>query len=133
MCNTKVNRSMFILYVKDQEKSKVFYEAVLEYEPLLHVPGMTEFKLSDSSHLGLMPDEGIRRILGEGVPNPSDGSGIPRCELYLFVDNPDESYNRLIMAGGKGISKTELRTWGDYVSYGIDLDGHIIAFAKSNG
>jgi len=32
--------------------------------------------------------------------------------------------------GGKEVSKGEIRNWGDYVSYGLDLDGHVIAFAK---
>ena len=91
---------------------------------------MTEFKLSESVSLGIMPEEGISRILGNGIPNPSEGNGIPRCEIYLFVDNPDKSYTKLIETGGKGVSSSELRPWGDYVSYGADPDGHIIAFAK---
>lgn len=124
--------NMFILYVKNQEESKNFYKEILGYDPRLHVPGMTEFKLFDGVSLGIMPEEGISRILGNGVPNPSEGNGIPRCEIYLFVDDPNKYYNRLISAGGKGISGSELRTWGDYVSYGADPDGHIIAFAKKH-
>jgi uncharacterized glyoxalase superfamily protein PhnB len=48
----------------------------------------------------------------------------------INVDDPDEYYLRAITAGGTGISKTELRNWGDYVAYCSDVDGHILAFAK---
>lgn len=130
MSNNKKDHTMFILYVKNQKESKNFYEGILGYAPVLHVAGMTEFKISESVSLGIMPEEGISKILGKNVPNPGKGNGIPRCEIYLFVDNPDESYNKLIEAGGKEVSSPELRPWGDYVSYGADLDGHIIAFAK---
>ena len=121
---------MFIIYVKNQEKSKTFYGELLGYKPVLDVTGMTEFKLADNVTLGIMPEEGIVRILENKIQHPKNANGIPRSELYLFVDDPDEYYSKLIKAGGVGISKTELRSWGDYVSYGSDIDGHIIAFAK---
>jgi len=34
----------FILYVADQEKSKLFYQNLFQLEPSLDVPGMTEFQ-----------------------------------------------------------------------------------------
>lgn len=46
----------FILYVRDQEASTGFYIAVLAMEPILNVPGMTEFELSSDCVLGLMPE-----------------------------------------------------------------------------
>ncbi len=36
---------MFILYVSDQQVSRDFYAAGLGLEPVLDVPGMTEFNL----------------------------------------------------------------------------------------
>ena len=42
-------KSHFILYVQDQTKSTAFYSEVLAMKPALHVPGMTEFALSDST------------------------------------------------------------------------------------
>ncbi|AGF55587.1 VOC family protein [Clostridium saccharoperbutylacetonicum] len=121
---------MIIFYVKDQGKSKVFYKKLLGYEPTLDVVGMTEFHIVNNVLLGLMPEEGIMRILENKIPNPKDANGVPRSELYIFVDDPDEYYLRAITAGGTGISKTELRNWGDYVAYCSDVDGHILAFAK---
>jgi hypothetical protein len=45
-----------ILYVADQRRSTGFYETVLSKQPVLNVPGMTEFMLGDDCKLGLMPD-----------------------------------------------------------------------------
>lgn len=124
------DNTMFILYVRNQELSMNFYKNTLGYDPMLHVPGMTEFRLNDCTSLGLMPEEGICRILDNAIPNPNKATGIPRCELYLFVPDPSIAYDNLIHAGGKGISIAQQRDWGDYVSYGADPDGHILAFAK---
>jgi uncharacterized glyoxalase superfamily protein PhnB len=123
----------FILYISDQSKSRDFYKNVLQRQPSLDVDGMTEFQLSDNCKLGLMPEKGIVEILKDKTPNPESGNGIPRCELYLQVDNNIEEYfKRAIDSGAKEISGIQLRDWGDTVAYVADLDGHIIAFAKSN-
>lgn len=128
--DNKTEKIEFILYVADQEKSKNFYKQLLQIEPSLDMPGMTEFDLNDSTKLGLMPQEGIAKILLDKTPDPSTGSGIPRCELYLKVNNAQEYFQRGINLGGKEISKLQERNWDDKVSYISDLDGHIIAFAE---
>lgn len=122
-----------ILFVADQQKSRDFYSSVLQMNPELDVPGMTEFKLIDGLKLGLMPENGIARILSDQTPHPKTGSGIPRCELYLLLDNIDEAYERALKSGAKEISKIQDRDWGDTVGYLSDPDGHLIAFAKRTG
>ncbi len=129
-----------ILYVANQDVSREFYRRVLLMEPVLDVPGMTEFRLNDGALLGLMPENGIAKIICEAddfeqstlspMPHPSLGKGIPRCELYLPVDDPSEWLERVVNAGGKAISKASLRNWGDDVAYGCDPDGHVLAFAN---
>ena len=123
-------KSSFILYVEDQDKSTRFYEFVLNHPPLLNVPGMTEFKLNEGSLLGLMPLTGIRKLLGEKLPDPRGAAKIPRAELYLIVDGPQEYYNRALQAGAVELSKLQRRDWGDRAAYCMDLDGHVIAFAE---
>lgn len=122
--------TQFILYVADQEKSKQFYEKLLGTKPSLHVPGMTEFQLSEKTKLGLMPENGIAKILGNATPHPHTGNGIPRCELYLKVKNAEEYMKRGIQLGAKLISPMQQRDWGDKVGYIADADGHVIAFAE---
>jgi len=122
----------FILYVADQKKSKDFYSFVLDLDPSLDVEGMTEFIVGQNCKLGLMPENGIAKILTNKTPHPKAGNGIPRCEIYLKIDNCEEYFSRAVDAGGKIISKFTLRDWGDKVAYISDPDGHIIAFAEKN-
>jgi predicted enzyme related to lactoylglutathione lyase len=124
-------KDMIILYVADQRRSCSFYMAVLGKEPILDVPGMTEFELNDKTLLGLMPESGIEKILGDKLPPPSKGSGIPRCELYLSVPDVVKAFDNLIGTGGKSISPPEMRNWGHFAAYGADPDGNVIAFAQS--
>jgi lactoylglutathione lyase len=121
----------FIIYVSNQNKSRDFYANVLNLKPALDVPGMTEFKFSDNCKLGIMPENSIAKILGSKTRHPSLGSGIPRCEIYLYVDNIEEYYSRALLEGANEISPQAKRDWGDTAAYVSDPDGHIIAFAKA--
>jgi uncharacterized protein len=123
-------KAHFILYVNDQSRSAAFYRHVLDQEPTLDVDGMTEFTLSDSAILGLMPETSIRRLLGDAIADPAWGQGIPRAEVYLLVDDPEIYYEHALAEGAHPLSPLALRNWGDHVAYCEDLDGHILAFAK---
>lgn len=123
-----------ILYVNDQQASTAFYTRLFRQEPVLNVPGMTEFELAANCKLGLMPNYGIAKILGEQLPHPEMGNGIPRCELYLRVNDIQLEYENALEAGAKLILPVTAMDWGDKVCYFADRDGHIIAFAeKING
>ena len=98
--------------------------------PLLKEPGMTKFTISDGLKLGLMPTNGIAKILGNTMSHPNKGAGIPRCELYFYVDDIELELENAINSRAKLISPIEERNWGDTVCYFADPDGHIIAFAK---
>ncbi len=119
-----------ILYVQDQEQSAIFYEKLLCQKPSLHVPGMTEFTINDSCKLGLMPNSGISKIVSPILPQPATGTGIPRCELYLKVENIDTAFELALNCGAQLISPVQERNWGDTVCYFADADGHVIAFAQ---
>lgn len=119
----------FILYVSNQEKSTKFYETILRQNPSLDVPGMTEFTINEFVKIGLMPNEGIAKIITPILPHPTSGNGIPRCELYLQVENLETIFEEAKRAGAIEISPIALRDWGDTVGYVADFDGHVIAFA----
>lgn len=114
----------------DQTRSRDFYRAVFGFDPVLDVPGMTEFELGPRLKLGLMPENGIARIVAGPLPHPADGTGIPRCELYLAVDDPDGALRRALGAGAVPVSGLAPRDWGDLAGYVADPDGHVIAFAR---
>ena len=122
----------FILYVSNQEKSRDFYQILLQQKPSLDVSGMTEFTLNDFVKIGLMPNEGIAKIITPKLPHPTSGIGIPRCELYLQVDNIESIFEEAKQAGATEISPITLRDWGDYVGYISDFDGHVIALASKS-
>lgn len=123
---------MFILYVSDQKRARAFYASVLGIEPFVDVPGMTEFRLHDNTIIGLMPEDGIARILQDALPHPSEGAGIPRCELYLTVDEPEEYLARAVQHGATPVSPVTRRNWGDDAGYCADQDGHVLAFARAS-
>ena len=127
----QIERIETILYVKDQQASADFYTKLFRQDPDLNVPGMTEFKLSENCKLGLMPNKGIAKILSDNTPHPDQGNGIPRCELYFYVENIEIEFENAIQIGAKLISEIKDRDWGDKVCYFADTDGHIIAFAET--
>ena len=118
-----------ILYVENHEISTEFYTKILRLKPDLNVPGMTEFHLTDDFTLGLMPNSGIAKILAGKTPPPESGTGIPRCELYLYVDDIEAALKNIHDNQIAVISGLQERNWGDMAFYFADPDGHIIAFA----
>ena len=125
--------SHFILYVADPRRSAAFYSRVLASEPRLEVPGMTEFVLPGGAILGLMPEGGIRKLLGPVLPDPSAARGVPRAELYLVVADPDAYHQRALASGATELSPLLDRDWGHAASYALDPDGHVLAFAHVQG
>ncbi len=120
----------FILYVADQAAATAFWTTVLDHSPTLDVPGMTEFALAEGTVLGLMPEAGIRALLGPALPDPASARGVPRCELYLVVADPGGHHARALAAGARELSPLTQRTWGDEAAYCLDRDGHVVAFAS---
>lgn len=119
-----------ILYVKDQALSADFYAFVLDMQPSLNVPGMTEFKLSETCVLGLMPEDGIKRLLGSNLPDPATAGGVPRAEVYMIIKDARSYHARALQKGAIELSGLALRNWGQVVAYSLDRDGHVLAFAE---
>jgi len=120
---------LFVLYVRDQPASARFYTQALDVAPVLDVPGMTQLPLPGGALLGLMPEAGIRRLLGGSI-DPAAGSGIARAELYLVVADPAACHARALAAGARELSPLARRDWGDDAAYCQDPDGHVLAFAR---
>ena len=120
----------FILFVSDPDASRRFYSLVLAAEPILDDPGMTEFRLGQEAVLGLMPEDGICRLLGQSITHPALARGVPRSELYLVVEDAREFHARALAAGAREISPLTARDWDHEVAYSLDPDGHLLAFAN---
>jgi catechol 2,3-dioxygenase-like lactoylglutathione lyase family enzyme len=117
-----------ILFVKDQQKSRDFYSAALSLVPQLDVPGMVEFKLSEGHILGLMPEEGIKKILNR--QNSDSNNASLRAELYFRVNHPETYFEKALSLGAQGLSPVQERNWGARAGYVMDHDGYILAFSN---
>jgi len=120
-----------ILYVSNQKQSTTFYTELLQKQPVLNVPGMTEFQLNKFTKLGLMPEDSIATIT-QNMPHPNLANGIPKCELYLFVNDVEKNFQKALKLGAKSINLPQQRDWGDFVAYVSDFDGNILAFANNS-
>lgn len=118
-----------IFYVRNQEISTLFYQKLLNLEPVLNVPGMTEFKLSEHHILGLMPESGISRLLGSSIGSPAQPHDFPKAELYFRVTDPEKMFKLATEIGGKELSPVLSRDWGNRAGYVMDQDGHVLAFS----
>lgn len=123
-------KAHLIFYVSDQKRSASFYARVLGIKPTLDVPGMTEFPLADGAVLGLMPAAGIKRLLGDKLPDPERAAGVPRAELYLLSEDPAAHHRRALESGAEELSPLAPRDWGHQAAYSLDPDGHVLAFAR---
>src|SRR5690606_42075088 len=59
----------------------------------------------------IVPNKGIAKILSDKTPHPDLGNGIPRCELYLYVENIELEFENAIKIGAQLISPIEERNW----------------------
>jgi predicted enzyme related to lactoylglutathione lyase len=125
-----VTQLEIILYVSDQSRSRDVYSAILDQTPLLDVPGMTEFVITDSKRevrLGLMPIAGIQQLL---PAIPFTNTNNPRAELYIVSEDALAISDRAIAHGATVVRPLAPMDWGDTVVYLADPDGHILALAK---
>ncbi len=125
-----MKKALFVIYAADQKISRDFFARVLDQEPVLDVPGMTEFSLINGASLGIMPEAGIQRLLAGNLPEPAFTRGHLRAEIYLCVDNPEDCLKRAVEAGARLLSQCENRDWGDVAGYCLDRDGYVLGFGK---
>ena len=122
----RVHAAQFILYVADQARARDFYRHVLATDPVLDVPGMTEFDLGGAT-LGLMPAD-IEALLSGQI---RAGAG-QRCELYLRRADAAAALARAADVGGRLLDDMRDRSWGERAGYLLDPDGHVLALAAAD-
>jgi hypothetical protein len=82
--------------------------AVLDRQPVLDEPGMTEFTLGNQVVLGPTPEAVIGTLLGPALPDPGAARGIPRAEVYFVVENPVGCHAKALAAGATELSQLAL-------------------------
>lgn len=125
-----MNKTYFIIYVDDFDKTKLFYELLFNNKPVIDDPGMCEFKLPDGSTLGIMPSSSLAKLFGEEFVEQKDRKALPNVELYFQMEKAVELHKRAVQLGATEIRKFTKMDWGDNVAYSLNHDGHILAFAE---
>ena len=119
-----------VFYVEDLDTSKQFYATILDQTPILDAPELVEFQLMPNVKLGLVPLRGIVRTLNLAVRHRPEGC-MPACEICLQHEDPEGCLVLFEAAGGKLIQPLKHMDWGEEVAYGLDPDGHMIAFSRA--
>lgn len=119
-----------VFYVENLDTSKQFYSTILDQNPVLDAPELVEFQLMRNFKLGLVPLKGIVHTLNLAVRHRPEGC-MPACEICLKHADPEGCLVLFEAAGGKLIQPLKHMDWGEEVAYGLDPDGHMIAFSRA--
>ena len=125
-----MNKTFFIIYVENLEKTKTFYELLFNIRPIIDEPGMCEFKLLDGSTLGIMPSTSLSKLFGKSFEKQKKTRSLPSAEFYFIVDDPLLCHQRALQLGSTEIREFSEMDWGDKAAYSLNHDGHILAFAE---
>lgn len=125
-----MNKTYFIIYVDNLDKTKMFYEILFNIIPIIDQPSMCEFELPNGLTLGIMPKSSIVKLFGEDYIFNDNKKNNPKFELYFQVDDPETFHKKAMNLGALELRKFEEMDWGDRAAYSINHDGHILAFAE---
>ena len=125
-----MEKTHFIIYVDDFDKTKLFYELLFNNAPVIDAPGMCEYKLPDGSTLGIMPTSSLGKLFGEEFVEQKDRKALPNIELYFLTKNALEFHKRAVQLGATELREFSKMEWGDKAAYSLNHDGHILAFAE---
>ena len=124
-----MKKTYFIIYVENFEKTKIFYEVLLDIKPIVDEPGMCEYELPNGATLGIMPNSSLEKLFGSDYIVNEKKKSTPKFELYFQVDDPEAFHKKAKQLGALELRKFKKMDWGDKVAYSINHDGHILAFA----
>ncbi|MCF6270357.1 MAG: hypothetical protein L3J41_11640 [Melioribacteraceae bacterium] len=125
-----MNKTYFIFYVDDFDKTKMFYELLFNIKPVVDEPGMCEYELPDGTTLGIMPSSSLAKLFGDKFVEQKYRKALPNVELYFLMENASEFHKRAVQLGATEIREFAEMDWGDKVAYSLNHDGHILAFAE---
>jgi len=118
------------LTVRETAKAIEFYKKAFDAQEIFRFSspdGKTimhaEIRIGDSAIMlcDEMPQMGCLSPTSIGGPSGS---------IYLYVNDAHSVFNKAISAGAKPVSNCEDRDWGDRAGYCVDIDGHVIVFAR---
>ena len=119
------------MYTRDVQASAAFYEELLgfarqyQFPPDSDEPGYVGLR-RDDSELGIVHESSPRELIGQAM-----GEG-PRFELFVYVDDVDQTVGKMRDAGVTVLRAPENMPWGERVAFVADPDGNPVTLAASS-
>ncbi len=114
-----------ILYVKDVQKTVVFYEKAFGLDRrFIHESG-TYAEMETGATALAFADE---NVVSKALPfrfNRSSGEA-PGFEVSLVTDHVEELFDKAVQAGAIAVEKPTQKPWGQLVSYVRDNNGCLV-------
>ena len=120
--------ALVIVAVESLARSVELYTRAFGWTKTVDTPVYVELAVPGGMRLGLYDRQGFARNIGE-LPAPSP-STVTSTELYVYVEDLEASFERVLSAGGRVLSPIARRGWGDIVGYLADPDGNVLALAQ---
>lgn len=122
MTKLKGEISFVVLYVRDLNASKRFYEEKLGFKVSKTDEGYVEFEMQGAP-LALMSFEAAEGLTGRSIQS---GEAAPRFALSLAeVADVDAVYETLKKKGVKFLKSPETQPWGQRTTHLQDPDGNL--------
>jgi lactoylglutathione lyase len=124
-----MGRAFPVVYVRDVPAALEFYVNLLGAEERSRVPPGDE-----AVFVGLRLGEGELGVVHEMSPQQLIGKGIgdgPRFELFVYVDDVDDTVQRLKAAEVPVLREPEDMPWGERVAFVSDPEGNPVTLAAS--
>lgn len=122
-------RSFPVVYVRDVPKALEFYGDLLGYEQHSQFPPEGDAVFvglrRDQSELGLVHESSPQTLLSRGI-----GEGL-RFELFVYVDDVDETVNRMRTAEVEVLREPEDMPWGERLAFVADPEGNPVTIAAA--
>jgi catechol 2,3-dioxygenase-like lactoylglutathione lyase family enzyme len=114
-----------VLFVKDIEASRHFYEKLLGQQVLMdHGPNVVyvgDFAIWEVQHVCQILDHAVQ---------PPEPLGSHNLELYFESADPAAEWERLAAANVKAVHPVQEQPWGQRVFRVYDPDGHIVEIGE---
>ena len=121
-------RAFPVVYTRDVQVSAAFYEQHLgfarqyQFPPDSDEPGYVGMR-RDESELGLVHESSPRELIGLSMGDA------PRFELFVYVDDVDETVATMRHASVTILREPEDMPWGERVAFVADPDGNPVTLA----
>jgi lactoylglutathione lyase len=119
-------RAFPVIYAREVERSVRFYQ-LLGFEPHFRLPAEGEAGYvglrRESDELAIVTTQSPQQLIGVTVGSES------RFEMFVYVDDVDQTVGRLRAAGVRVLKDPEDMFWGERLVYVADPEGNPVALA----